>query len=1027
MASDFEKKYNGRLPSPHLLHNEKDRDYGPIGPSISLTHADIAQAMLKSPDEGNTLNFSHKNLCEVGEIGAEELATIGIDDIKDECTVLRLALGYNRLTALPMAFALLTRLRYLNLRANSFTVFPDVITVMPSLEILDISRNKLKRLPAQPGTLLKLRVFSLSKNRITRLPPYFAKMSNLTVLQVDHNPIEWPPKHILEPLEHPEDTEAATAYIEDVKTWMSDYLQQTPDEALRKTRYNDHADQDLIRCVTHDIMYTCSDDLDKYIDRSDACIPSPQHSRSLSMESDVSSYSITSQESSSSDTSFGRDGYHEILKIHEMLATVPNSSTPSNIPSPSTGVSPFTSDTAGPFPDASSQSKEDDDLHSIIYGRNASYSVVNHPTPSPIRLASKKSLPDLRNTIDTLASDRPTLPPLATSTILHSRVGGALHGDGQAYLTATDNLTMSPLVPTHSRTSQSQPVHGQSRSVIGTDAVHSSNIESLPGPAPPMDVERNSYFRRLSTLPPSSVLSSIPKSLLVMIDSARGILFAVSQIYQSLRHYTVFAIDERLSGLLRKVLETASIYMTHLINALDRFDSVSRRVVPSPSTCRGILESCRDNVAVFGKVIGVLHLQLKVLAGADDARYSRSLLLMLYGSMAEISNSWQAMVPYLETIRPHLSEHRAPPTTISSKIQTLNTTPLTPLTGRIAGAGFVPSRRETAPSPNPRTPGQANGPNGRSRMMRRHAGSFSTRDVEIGKTLPTSEESVHSPVSLPTAGQPLRSALRKPLNSSQSALQPHSQSTSLDVPSETIYSPRGDSSLATASGIPSPYPFLSAHGQELPVPRAAHSSLEVPSDSSKMVDEDLLDTMEAATETAHSVWQMMDEVFHNGQDTDTDLATPLQLAQNITKRLKEKIRGMRGGSVDNDRKAFWEDAHIFVKAVVGVLTVLKTYSASHPFSSTLRSNIAKLTQSTQDFAILLQVSSFSPAHTPVPYSPAVGGLVSTPSKMIPGGVSRSRSALPPTSSILKPKSGEPKDGPWSALPHHQSFKVPEPS
>lgn len=42
----------------------------------------------------------------------------------------RVALGYNRLATLPMAFALLTHLRYLNLRANSFTVFPDVVRLL---------------------------------------------------------------------------------------------------------------------------------------------------------------------------------------------------------------------------------------------------------------------------------------------------------------------------------------------------------------------------------------------------------------------------------------------------------------------------------------------------------------------------------------------------------------------------------------------------------------------------------------------------------------------------------------------------------------------------------------------------------------------------------------------------------------------------------------------------------------------------------------------------------------------------------
>lgn len=39
----------------------------------------------------------------------------------------RIALGYNRLATLPTSFALLSRLRYLNLRNNSFSVFPHVV------------------------------------------------------------------------------------------------------------------------------------------------------------------------------------------------------------------------------------------------------------------------------------------------------------------------------------------------------------------------------------------------------------------------------------------------------------------------------------------------------------------------------------------------------------------------------------------------------------------------------------------------------------------------------------------------------------------------------------------------------------------------------------------------------------------------------------------------------------------------------------------------------------------------------------
>lgn len=39
----------------------------------------------------------------------------------------RIALAYNRLTTLPMAFALLSRLRYLVLRNNNFSTFPNIV------------------------------------------------------------------------------------------------------------------------------------------------------------------------------------------------------------------------------------------------------------------------------------------------------------------------------------------------------------------------------------------------------------------------------------------------------------------------------------------------------------------------------------------------------------------------------------------------------------------------------------------------------------------------------------------------------------------------------------------------------------------------------------------------------------------------------------------------------------------------------------------------------------------------------------
>jgi hypothetical protein len=117
----------------------------------SLNHVHISEALLKSEDNGATLDFCHMRLTDVGEYGAEQLATIGREDsMEDESSVLRCALplsachnisqislplptvritlASNRLATLPMAFALLSRLRYLNLKNNSLAVFPDVVS-----------------------------------------------------------------------------------------------------------------------------------------------------------------------------------------------------------------------------------------------------------------------------------------------------------------------------------------------------------------------------------------------------------------------------------------------------------------------------------------------------------------------------------------------------------------------------------------------------------------------------------------------------------------------------------------------------------------------------------------------------------------------------------------------------------------------------------------------------------------------------------------------------------------------------------
>jgi hypothetical protein len=235
-----------------------------------------------------------------------------------------------------------------------------------------------------------------------------------------------------------------------------------------------------------------------------------------------------------------------------------------------------------------------------------------------------------------------------------------------------------------------------------------------------VEVERNSYFRRLSTLPPSTISKAVPDAVLKFVDATRGVLYALSQIHTALKQYILFATDERVSGQFRRVLDVASKSMGALINSLDRFDSLSRRGTPEPSVIRGVLIASRDSVATFRKVVSVLQLQLRALQSKADVRYTRTLLLMLYGSMAEVSTAWALMAPQVDAVLPYLAQ--APSTSAGTP---QHTSPATSTLPSIAEATSPNALKTARPNASIIVRGQ----------RRRHAGSFSAQDVAQGATI----------------------------------------------------------------------------------------------------------------------------------------------------------------------------------------------------------------------------------------------------------------------------------------------------
>ena len=74
--------------------------------------------------------------------------------------------------------------------------------------------------------------------------------------------------------------------------------------------------------------------------------------------------------------------------------------------------------------------------------------------------------------------------------------------------------------------------------------------------------------------------------------------------------------------------------MGFLVDSLDRFDGNSRRGSPDTAVVKDVIETCRENVITFGKLVSVFVPQISMLFGqSTDVRYTRTLIVSIYGAM----------------------------------------------------------------------------------------------------------------------------------------------------------------------------------------------------------------------------------------------------------------------------------------------------------------------------------------------------------------------------------------------------------
>ncbi|WVQ71691.1 hypothetical protein IAR50_001232 [Cryptococcus sp. DSM 104548] len=951
----------------------------------------VEEALAKSEDEGDTLDLSRRAIDRIGDRAVDMFnSRVG----KNQKGVWRLALSYNLLrdNSIVDSFGKLSRLRYLNLKGNHFTQFPVAITQIPALEILDFSKNKLVFLPENPGHLVRLKVLSLTNNNIVRLPENFVKFEALKVFKVDQNPIEWPPRNVLGPLcesissgrSKGSSSDKKRGKEEDLRPWIA---------SVKVWMRQRHEVQEVGQ----------PNGAHGYQAGPQPLVVSPSSPNSLRQAQPSPRPWQQNQRSNS----------------HDFTTNVPQSTSPSvssharnestasytSPPSSSTDMS-FRSHARSP----SVTFAQNRLLSAQSHTRGGSYS-PGHSSVS--NLTAKKSLPDLR---------------LSHARIIEERRGdtGGEVGPGI--------VSIVPLIPPHPYPSSTSTDAAEGDTCA--DSTPSTNdlttlSEKRSSQDRVVDESRNSYFRRLSTLPTSTISKAIPVFLLRFIDATRGILFAISQLHSSLRQYINFAVNERVAGTFKRVMEPAGVYMNRLINALDRFDAMSRRGTPPTAAIRNVLDAAKESVSVFGKVAAVLKMQVPAMRG-NDIRYTRTLMVNVYGAVAEMASSWKVMAGLMPEAKVLLfvdaTGSRMPTSTESSGGQPMAATSsftgraISPIIERQESHSPQSIRDELAATGQDESSGTLPSHSGRRRGQghalskeRRHAGSYSGQDVERGMMM----------------GSPLPEA--SPDSREEGYHHERAESgTILLPPPEDEETSEYDASNRAMAHMDHPQPPFafgerghhpssssgSSHALSLAsgfaYPRKLSVDVRPPTPASAtLFDEDLLDVIETATEVAFTCWLRLSEdigaspplpnhdIHHQSQSSmssrnlgylayeqpsrrpstitpkqHTELIHLLSVAEQTTATLRESLMRLRANPLSLPTTTLPDDAQAFIKIVVKVSELVKAISGTHSFPVTVRQTVGRLTQATRECAILIQVSSLRPGQgtpAPIPSSQSVSG------------------------------------------------------
>lgn len=572
----------------------------------------------------------------------------------------RLTLANNNMDSLPLNFRLLTKsLKYLDLHNNNFFDLPLEVYELLDLEFLDVSSNNLSHLSkSRFKQLSNLRLISLKNNRFKYLPPLLGDLPHLNLIEVSDNPLVLPPMEMIQKLQK---QLADLDWVKELKSYL-----QLNASMIESKIYD--SDSSAFSNSTSTVSTNASHSKTPSISTPNSSTPQLARSKNMSETKTKSSKAARRMGliikkpddivNSSVDESHETDGSINSNDFPSPL-TFPNPSSATdnffNLLSPSLNTGTTTPSTA-----FNSSHHPNNPSSGAGLGSQATSSPPITPTlASSSRLQKPRSRSNTLLEIDKMLENNDNVDtehklgayfrrlstlaeiPIDDLNKLNNHLNAHIIQGSSA--SAPNSSVNSNASSRNGSVSNPNARHAQSNSAPAIedneDPHNSSRVRSgatMPTKSPQVTKTSSLLLNESSSPYKSKKLNESERTMLINVS--RKLLFSFSELHSSVRRFSGFCVDKKVTIKMVSYLYTAKANIDSLVENLELMEENTGnhdKIVESLNTCiqsfKNIMELLGDNFASFVAKI--------------DICFIRMLYLTVYGSFNEIFNAYKILVP----------------------------------------------------------------------------------------------------------------------------------------------------------------------------------------------------------------------------------------------------------------------------------------------------------------------------------------------------------------------------------------------